>query len=403
MDRRDFIRLCGLVGISLPFTACTAPQQSPSLQPSAKAGQSKRILIIGAGAAGLTAGHLLGQLGFNYTILECSDRIGGRMKDAIGLADFPIPLGAEWLHTSAQALSDIINEPGTTRDHRLQGYLPTDPVGHYANGELTLSNLGHEFGQPFSDKKFIHSSWLDFYSSYLAPHVQRHIQFHKRVTRIDWSSNVVRTAVADGTEYQADAIILTVPLKMLQTEALEFSPPLPSSKREAIAAAPVWGGLKMFLSFSDRFYPTFLTFSDSETSFGQRLYYDGAHGHTSDVNILGLFAVGEQAKAYQAGSDSQRRDFVLSELDQIFAGAASRSYQDHVTQDWSQELNIASAYLADECPAWIPTALATTVADKLYFAGEAYTTDGDWGGVHNAARAARRVVNDILHAYSAAP
>jgi len=38
------------------------------------------IIIIGAGIAGLTAAHYLHKAGRDVTILECSDRVGGRMK-----------------------------------------------------------------------------------------------------------------------------------------------------------------------------------------------------------------------------------------------------------------------------------------------------------------------------------
>ena len=38
-----------------------------------------KVLIIGAGAAGLAAGHALAQRGIDFQILEASDRIGGRL------------------------------------------------------------------------------------------------------------------------------------------------------------------------------------------------------------------------------------------------------------------------------------------------------------------------------------
>ena len=37
------------------------------------------VIIIGAGAAGLSAAKELGQLGLTYTVVEASHRIGGRV------------------------------------------------------------------------------------------------------------------------------------------------------------------------------------------------------------------------------------------------------------------------------------------------------------------------------------
>ena len=59
---------------------------------------NENILFIGAGAAGLSDGYLLQQQGIDFQILEASSNYGGRMKRTNDFANFPIPLGAEWLH-----------------------------------------------------------------------------------------------------------------------------------------------------------------------------------------------------------------------------------------------------------------------------------------------------------------
>ena len=57
------------------------------------------IIILGAGAAGLSAGVELAQAGLKVTILEARDRIGGRIftkHDPV--CDAPVELGAEFIH-----------------------------------------------------------------------------------------------------------------------------------------------------------------------------------------------------------------------------------------------------------------------------------------------------------------
>ncbi|MEM6602077.1 MAG: FAD-dependent oxidoreductase, partial [Verrucomicrobiota bacterium] len=129
---------------------------------------------------------------------------------------------------------------------------------------------------------------------------------------------------------------------------------------------------------------------------GQRVYYDAAYGQNTAQHVLGLFAVGEQAKVYQRLSDREQLDYILAELDQVFDGEASRTYVKHIVQNWDSEPFIESAYLSDHAPSSIPGRLSTAVDKKLYFAGDAYTQQDDWGGVHNATRSARRVVGKIL-------
>lgn len=63
------------------------------------AGTSDRVLILGAGAAGLACGERLHQLGIPFTILEARDRIGGRALTDYALAPgLPLELGAQMVH-----------------------------------------------------------------------------------------------------------------------------------------------------------------------------------------------------------------------------------------------------------------------------------------------------------------
>ncbi|XP_063445383.1 spermine oxidase-like isoform X2 [Mytilus trossulus] len=57
-----------------------------------------RVVVVGAGAAGLSAAHHLVQNGFsNVIVLEATDRIGGRIH-TVEFGDGIIELGANWIH-----------------------------------------------------------------------------------------------------------------------------------------------------------------------------------------------------------------------------------------------------------------------------------------------------------------
>lgn len=393
MTRKDFIKAFTLLGISIPFQSVLASCSSDDGTPVENNFNGK-VIIIGAGPAGMASAYLLAQQGIDFEILEAAPTYGGRIKHNTTFADFPLPLGAEWLHVARTELPAIVNDNSVNITTVTQGYQGSDVVGYFENGEYntySLSNWGS-----FIDQKFIGSSWLDFFETYIVPSIQSKFVFNKEVTEINYQDTNVTLTTNDGEEYVADKVIVAVPLKVLQNNRINFTPALSNSKQQAIQNAPIWGGFKAFIEFSNKFYPTFLEFADGETAAGQRLYYDAAYGQNSTKNILGLFSVGQQAEQYQNVSGNAQRDYMLNELDAVFNGAATQNYVDHIVQNWNDEPFIGAAYLADNASSNISSVLSTSINNKVYFAGDAYTQEDDWSAVHNAARSARDAVRELL-------
>jgi monoamine oxidase len=68
----------------------------------------KRVLVLGAGIAGLAAARALSQLGYEVTVLEARDRIGGRCWTVDG-----VDLGAHWIHsTEGNPVSTLARQLG---------------------------------------------------------------------------------------------------------------------------------------------------------------------------------------------------------------------------------------------------------------------------------------------------
>ena len=61
------------------------------------AGAVERVLVVGAGIAGLTAANALTNAGVNCVALEARDRIGGRLH-TVDLGGSPVDLGGSWIH-----------------------------------------------------------------------------------------------------------------------------------------------------------------------------------------------------------------------------------------------------------------------------------------------------------------
>ncbi len=61
-----------------PFSFAAAYGHPGDLKQKDRKGSRKQVGIIGGGIAGLTSAYELSQLGHDVTILEASDRLGGR-------------------------------------------------------------------------------------------------------------------------------------------------------------------------------------------------------------------------------------------------------------------------------------------------------------------------------------
>ncbi|HEY8460777.1 MAG TPA: NAD(P)/FAD-dependent oxidoreductase [Blastocatellia bacterium] len=74
---------------------------------------STDVIIIGAGAAGLSAARALSDQGLSVIILEARDRIGGRIFTR-HIPSFPTPieLGAEFIHGEPREIWDVVDAAG---------------------------------------------------------------------------------------------------------------------------------------------------------------------------------------------------------------------------------------------------------------------------------------------------
>ena len=155
--------------------------------------------------------------------------------------------------------------------------------------------------------------------------------------------------------------------------------------------------MKVFIEFDEPFYPVFLVFDVDEGVDGQRAYYDASYGQDSDHHVLGLFTVGDLATPYQRlDAGDALRNHILAELDPLFDGAASRSYVQHVAQNWAEEPFVRAAYLADTADDDISRTLGANIGPRVFMAGCSYTREFDWSSVHTAVRSARDAVSEMF-------
>ncbi len=442
MDRRKFIKqtaLFSLSGILLPsfLTSCRKETLYEDITYDGK------VIIIGAGAAGLYAGYILKSKGIDFQILEASSTYGGRMGTLNGFADYPLDRGAQWLHGKNSILGDLVTKTQTEITHdqsEIRYWLNNQIVADLPAGDLLemfetedlpdvsfaeyavqqgfgseydniVEAIAGDFGASadnisaywnyFEGENWISGdddfkfkiSFFDLLEQNVVPGIIGNILLNTPVSKIDYSGNGVVVTDVNNTTYSADKVIITVPITILKQNLIQFVPALPSEKTLAFSKIGMEAGMKVFLKFSAKFY--------DQNIIGGAIcgaYADESVGKTGSDNILLAFVMGNQAASLSAlGTDNAIINALLGELDTMFAGQASANYIAGHVENWTTHPYIQGAYSYSTIGMNDARTVASNpVDDKLFFGGEAMNINGDHQSVHGAVETGYREVIRIL-------
>ncbi|MEM1320672.1 MAG: NAD(P)/FAD-dependent oxidoreductase [Bacteroidota bacterium] len=395
MTRKEFLKDLAALGLGASFfgTLFSSCGVQDATLPDIEANFDGKILIIGAGAAGITAGYILQRQGIDFQIIEAAPIFGGRVKKLNkGFADFPIDLGGEWIHTDPSILATLIDDPTINASIDLVNYRPKT-FRVWKDNKLKKRNIVSNF---YREYKFKSTTWYDFFEQYMIPNIQDRMVYNSPVDLIDYSGDKVLVRDTNGNNYEADKVLVTVPVKIIQDGHIDFQPALPPAKVDAFNSIDFPPILKAFMKFSERFYPDMLIMDGLFIQ--DYLFYDAAFGKEAQSNVLGLFVIGDAARDY---TDLATREAIanriIQRLDEVFDGKASRYLEDIVVQDWTKEPFVQGSYshFGDDYESTIET-LTSPVSDKLYFAGEAMDVEGDTSTVHGASRSAYQALSKML-------
>ncbi|KAL3845059.1 hypothetical protein ACJIZ3_002462 [Penstemon smallii] len=207
------------------------------------------------------------------------------------------------------------------------------------------------------------------------------IRLNHRVKRVINGFNKVVITVEDGTNFVADAAIITVPLGILKANLIEFEPKLPEWKQSAISDLGVGNENKIALKFDHVFWPNveFLGIvAPTSYSCGYFLNLHKATGHP----VLVYMAAGALAYDLEKLSDEAAANFVMLQLKRMFPDATEPVQ--YLVSHWGTDPNILGCYSYDAVgnSEDIYDRLRASVG-SLFFGGEAVSVDHQ-GSVHGA-------------------
>ncbi|MDJ0824138.1 MAG: FAD-dependent oxidoreductase, partial [Rhodobacter sp.] len=221
-----------------------------------------------------------------------------------------------------------------------------------------------------------------------------------KVTAIQATAAGVRVETP-ARNYDADQVIVTVPVSILQAGEIGFAPRLPTRMVRGLNGITFGKGFKVFLKFRERFYPDLLltqsVASGLVDSWDNKTYYDAAFGKGSDDHVLGLFTTNGGALPRARLSRDELVADVVAELDRIYDVAPSKLLQRAEVRNWSQDHFIRGTYSMafDDSDFDALAEIFPSLEGRVHFAGEALGGDAQ-STVHGAALSARRVVDALL-------
>jgi monoamine oxidase len=453
VSKREFLRLLGLVLLSGSARASGTVNRDEALG-------KKRTLVIGAGLAGLAAARELKRHGHEVLVLEARDRLGGRIWTSNKWPDMPLDFGASWIHgvkgnpitgladelkasrlitsyeraavynTSGQlltqaeearmenirkrvfallrkaqdrdedtsvrrALAELIEEFKNSQDATrfLNFCLSGDIEQEYSGNASQLSAHWYDSGKEFERDDALFAQGFRVIIDFLARDID--IKLSQVVKEIHRRQSDVRV-ITQTSEFVADNVVVTLPLGVLQSNAVRFMPELSKEKRNAIEKLGMGVLNKCYLRFPRAFWPHDVDWLG---------YVSAQHGDWTEwvsfqrvakVPILLGFNAADRGREIETLSNEQIVESAMQTLKTIF-GAGIPQPTDYQITRWATDpfARGSYSYNAYGSTPEMRNILATSLNRQVFFAGEA-THKEYFGTAHGAYLSGLRAAKDVL-------
>lgn len=207
--------------------------------------------------------------------------------------------------------------------------------------------------------------------------------------------------------FEAQRVIVTLPLGVLQSGAVAFSPALPTAKRDAIGRMRMGVLDKVWLRFAQPFWSTTDGDADLIRHVAERdwaVAYNFSK-YTGHGDLL-FFVAGSSARALEGRADDEITRDAMRVLRRAYPRAPDPSSR--IVTRWAADPFSLGSYSAPAVGTRLADydELAAPVGDRLFFAGEATVRDVPatvTGAYQSGMREARRVAASLGKAAVAAP
>ena len=408
------------------------------------------VAVLGAGMAGLAAARVCAEAGLRVLVLEARERVGGRIR-TLRLGDEVIELGAEFLHGRAPELWAWIEEAGfaayertgdflTGRDGRLEPMQwdendATEELKGFPGPDCSFLEYVDRLGLS-EEEKSAEVAYVEGFNaadareaSAMALGVQQvaedaiegdrswrltrgYIQLPEfvadralaagaklvcaaAVSEIEWSRGAVGIACSDGRTFLAESAIITLPLGILQAEAVRISP-RPHNILQAAQHMRMGDAARFTVIFRRPIWPEGMSFLLTRETVPSVWWTASPARSNSLTGWIG----GPRAKTLSGVRQGVLRQRVIAAAAQVLdidEAALTVEVVGFHTHDWANDEWSRGAY------SWVPVGgleasaqMSVPVEDTLYFAGEHTDITGHWGTVHAALRSGLRAARQLL-------
>ncbi|WP_214716075.1 FAD-dependent oxidoreductase [Exiguobacterium sp. s151] len=342
------------------------------------------IAIIGAGVSGLYAASLLIEKGYDVTVFEARDRIGGRVLSHDGF-----DLGPTWYWPETETtITQLIERLG----------LPT--FTQYTAGDLMLERQFGVIerytlppGHTVPSMRLV-GGMMTLTTALAATLPDGTIKLESTVTLIQQTEDEVSIELETGRSQTFSHVILAIPPRL--ASRISFQPELSETTKLKLANTPTWmAGQAKVLAVYDRPF-----WRDNGRS-GQGMSWAGVLQEIHDASqpgglaaLFGFFRMSAAERSVLDRDELNRR--VIDQLVRLF-GEEARQPRDVLYVDWSSDRHTATVQDGEpltEFPVYQPIALDSAWEGRLSLAGT--ETDSLFGGhIEGALRSAERVVEQL--------
>ncbi|MEL7253605.1 MAG: FAD-dependent oxidoreductase [Pseudomonadota bacterium] len=297
---------------------------------------AKRVCVVGAGMAGMGAARDLVDAGLDVQVFEARDRIGGRTwtDHSLGL---PIDLGASWIHgPKGNPLTALAKSQGVTRvktDYdEVYGLTPDGDVvadddipdwvweafeveQNYAMTRAKLSEKAFDEGEDLPGKDVVFPRGYEALFPALTEGYE--VKLNHAVEAVEWGDGA--SVIVDGRAHAFDAVIVTLPIGVLQAGHVRFDPPLPNDKQDAIGKLGLGLLNKLYLKFDRPFWdvdkPWIMLAGPKQQPFSSWLNFT----YITGAPMLCVFLGADQAWDWEEKSDAETLQCALDTLSGMYA------------------------------------------------------------------------------------